>query len=192
MAKIYRLAFVFFVGCCLISGSSLYAHSTGARSGSVQNKHSKEFASDTILIHKYIKLASDNLYYDANKAVLYAQQTLRLSQKHQWAKGKIIAYDLLSTYYLIDGSYDILRQISNEILILSQKENMPLYTANAKRFLGETSAEFKQFDASLANFQSAIKIYTELKQDSAKAVCLENLGNFYREKLGISAGIEIL
>jgi NarL family two-component system sensor histidine kinase LiaS len=136
MAKIHRLAFIFIVGYCLLFGSSGYAQDSGAKSEFVQNKPSKSFVSDTILIHKYIKLASSNLYYDAGKAVLYSQQILRLAQKHQWAKGKIIAYDLLSTYYLIDGSYDILRQISNEILILSQKENLPLYTANARRFLG--------------------------------------------------------
>ncbi|MFC6191951.1 tetratricopeptide repeat protein [Dyadobacter subterraneus] len=124
-----------------------------------------------------------NLYFDADKAVLYAQQILRLSQKHQWSKGKIMAYDLLCTYYIIDGSYDILREISNEILLLSQKENLPLYTANAKRFQGESSAEYKQFDVALANFQSAFNIYNNLKLDSAKAVCLENIGNFYREKL---------
>ncbi|WP_159472982.1 tetratricopeptide repeat protein [Dyadobacter sp. 3J3] len=130
-----------------------------------------------------------NLYFDADKAVLYSQQILRLAQKHQWSKGKIMAYDLLCTYYIIDGSYDILREISNEILILSQKENLPLYTANAKRFQGESSAEYKQFDLSLANFQSAFKIYSDMKQDSSKAVCLENIGNFYREKLDYTQAI---
>jgi NarL family two-component system sensor histidine kinase LiaS len=183
MAKFYRIAFTFLVGYCWLFGSLSFAQITGAKSQLIPSKPLKDFASDTLVIHKYIKLASRNLYYDASKAVLYSQEILRLAQKHQWAKGKIIAYDLLSTYYLIDGSYDILRQISNEILVLSQNENLPLYTANAKRFLGETSAEFKQFDAALTNFSSALKIYTELKQDSSKAVCLENLGNCYREKL---------
>ncbi len=35
------------------------------------------------------------------------QTWLRLSQKHQWGEGKLLAYNLLSSYYLLDGSYDV-------------------------------------------------------------------------------------
>ena len=183
MAKLYKFGFVIFA-CFFLSG--IYpGFAEGARKDSDfdQTKYSKNFPADTLLIHKYHKLASYYLYYDAEKALMYSQQILRLAQKHQWAKGKILAYDLLSSYYVIDGSYDILRQVSNEILILSQKAEMPLYTANAKRFLSEASAEYKQFESAQANLQSAIEIYTALSQDSLKAVSLETLGNFYREKL---------
>ncbi|WP_170982919.1 tetratricopeptide repeat-containing sensor histidine kinase [Dyadobacter frigoris] len=183
MAKFYSLAFILLVYVNLFEGFTSFAQTSRTQEVVVRSKYSTSFPKDTVLIYKYRKLALDNLYYDADKAVVYAQQILRLSQKHQWPKGKIMAYDLLCTYYIIDGSYDILREISNEILILSQKENLPLYTANAKRFLGESAAEYKQFDTSLANFQSAFKIYSSLKLDSSKAVCLENIGNFYREKL---------
>ncbi|MEO6685756.1 MAG: hypothetical protein ABIN24_07320, partial [Dyadobacter sp.] len=183
MAKLYSLAFILLVYVNLFEGNSSFAQTSRADESLVQSKFSTNFPKDTLLIYKYRKLAQQNLYFDADKAVLYSQQILRLAQKHQWSKGKIMAYDLLCTYYIIDGSYDILREISNEMLILSQKENLPLYTASAKRFLGESAAEYKQFDLSFANFQSAFKIYNDMKQDSSKAACLENIGNFYREKL---------
>ncbi|MCF0058708.1 tetratricopeptide repeat protein [Dyadobacter sp. CY356] len=183
MARIYSLILVLLVYANPFEGISSIAQTSGSSERSAQLKYAADFPKDTVLIYKYRKLAVQNLHVDADKAVLYAQQILRLSQKHQWSKGKIMAYDLLCTYYIIDGSYDILREIANEILILSQKENLSLYTANAKRFLGETGAEYKQFDAALANFQSAFKIYKTLKLDSAQAVTLENIGNFYREKL---------
>lgn len=183
MAKIYSLAFILLVYVNLFEGNSCFAQTSRANEGLVQSKYSINFPQDTVLIYKYRKLAMQNLYFDADKAVLYAQQILRIAQKHQWSKGKIMAYDILCTYYIIDGSYDILREIANEILILSQKENLPLYTANAKRFLGESAAEYKQFDLALSNFQSAFKIYNNMNLDSSQAVCLENIGNFYREKL---------
>jgi NarL family two-component system sensor histidine kinase LiaS len=183
MAELYKYIFIFLVFSFLLKEHSIFAQSARTVQEIESSKKRQSFSADTVLIHKYARLASVNLYYDAGKAVGYAQQILRLSQRNHWAKGKIIAYDLLNTYYLIDGSYDILREISNEILVLSQKENLPIYTANAKRFLGETAAEFKQFDLALANYQSALKIYTDLKQDSANAVCVESLGNFHREKL---------
>ena len=183
MAKIYSLILTLLLYANLFEGTPCIAQASQSGDGSSRSKFAANFPQDTVLIYKYRKLATQNLHVDADKAVLYAQQILRLSQKHQWSKGKIMAYDLLCTYYIIDGSYDILREIANEILIISQKENLPFYTANAKRFLGETHAEYKQFDAALSNFQSAYKIYNTLKLDSAKAVTLENIGNFYREKL---------
>lgn len=190
MAKLYSLVLILLVYVNLFEGESSFAQTSREIDGLAHSKYSKTFPQDTVLIYKYRKLAMQNLYFDADKAVLYAQQILRLAQKHQWSKGKIMAYDVLCTYYIIDGSYDILREISNEILILSQKENLPLYTANAKRFLGESSAEYKQFDLALSNFQSAFKIYNNMNMDSSKAVCLENMGNFYREKLEYPKAIQ--
>lgn len=182
MAKFYRFLFLFIFYFFLTGSHSGFAQTAVAESNKVVSKDNKIFSFDTILVHKYYKLAWSNLYYDSEKSLIYAQQILRLSQKHQWSKGTMMAYDLMSSYYLIDGSYDILREVSNEILALSKKTDMPLYTANAKRFLAEASAEYKQFDAAQVNLQSAIEIYTTLRQDSLRAVCLETLGNFHREK----------
>jgi NarL family two-component system sensor histidine kinase LiaS len=183
MAKLYRLAFIIFL-CFFLSGTYPgYAGSTRKKAESGLAKYAKDFPADTLRFHKYRKLANHYLHYDAEKSLMYAQQLLRLAQKHQWPKGKILAYDMLCNYYLLDGSYDILKQMSNEILTLSQKSDMPIYTANAKRFLAEAGAEYKQFDTAQANLQSALEIYTTLNHDSLQAVCLETFGNFYREKL---------
>lgn len=141
-----------------------------------------DFAEDTILILKYHKLAATYLYQDAEKAMFYSKHVLRLSQKHQWSKGKVLAYNILSTYYLLDGSYDILRELSNETMALSKQQNFPLYTAHAKRFLAESYSEYRQWDSAQINYDQAIKIFTALKADSSRATCLENMGNSYREK----------
>lgn len=138
------------------------------------------FAEDTVLILKYHQFAKEYLFQDAEKAMFYAKHVLRLSQKHQWSKGKILAYNLLSTYYLLDGSYDVLRELSNETMTLSK--NMPLYTAHAKRFLAESYSEYRQWDSARINYRQAIAIFEELGEDSAAATCLDNLGNSYREK----------
>lgn len=138
------------------------------------------FAEDTVLILKYHQFAKEYLFQDAEKAMFYSKHVLRLSQKHQWSKGKILAYNLLSTYYLLDGSYDVLRELSNETMTLSK--NMPLYTAHAKRFLAESYSEYRQWDSARINYRQAIAIFEKLGEDSAAATCLDNLGNSYREK----------
>ena len=183
MAKLYRFGFVIFTCFFLIGIRAGFAESTGKDSDFDQSAYAKNFPADTLLIYKYHKLASYYLYYDAERSFIYSKQILRLAQKHQWPKGKIIAYDLLSSYYSIDGSYDILTQVSNEVLTLSKRAGMPLYTASAMRFLAEANSEHKQFEFAQENLQSAIEICTSLGQDSLKALCLETLGNVYREKL---------
>lgn len=142
----------------------------------------ENFAEDTVLILKYHKLSSSYLFLDAEKAMFYAKYVLRLSQKHEWSKGKILAYNLLSTYYLLDGSYDVLRELSNETMILSKQIGMPFYTGQAKRFLAESYSEYRQWDSARINYKQAIQIFKTLGADSARATCLESLGNSYREK----------
>jgi signal transduction histidine kinase len=138
------------------------------------------FAEDTVLILKYHKFAREYLFQDAEKAMFYAKHVLRLSQKHQWSKGKILAYNTLSTYYLLDGSYDVLRELSNETMTLSKQ--MPLYTAHAKRFMAESYSEYRQWDSAQINYRQAMEVFQKLGEDSATATCLDNLGNSYREK----------
>jgi signal transduction histidine kinase len=115
--------------------------------------------------------------------MLYAKHILRLSQKHEWDKGKILAYNLLSSYYLLDGDSDVLRELSNETLILSKRLDMPLYTAYAKRFLAESYSEYRQWDSARINYDQASAIFTRLGVDSARILILENIGNCYRDKL---------
>ncbi|QRR04019.1 tetratricopeptide repeat protein [Dyadobacter sandarakinus] len=140
------------------------------------------FAEDTVLINQYHQFASSYLFMDAEKAMFYAKFVLRLSQKHQWAKGKVLAYNLLSTYYLLDGSYDILRGLSNETIMLSRQLHMPFYTAHAQRFLAESYGEYRQWDSARVNYNRAISTFKALGADSSQAMCLENLANSFREK----------
>ena len=185
MNEFYKLILLFSLGCVL---SFSQCTSTGQGKGAkrtvevVESKPQEGFAEDTALIYKYHKLASEYLFQDAEKSMFYSKHVLRLSQKHQWGKGKLLAYNLLSTYYLLDGSYDVLRELSNETITLSRQLNLPMFTAHGKRFLGESYSEYRQWDSSRINYEHAVHIFTGLKADSSLALSIENLGNCYREK----------
>ena len=183
MGDFFRLVSVLIVAT-LLSGSqctSIFQNTTAADKADVVTAMPvKGFAEDTVLILKYHAFAKDYLFQDAEKAMFYAKHVLRLSQKHQWSKGKILAYNLLSTYYLLDGSYDVLRELSNETMTLSK--DLPLYTAHAKRFMAESYSEYRQWDSARINYRQAIEIFQKLGEDSARATCLDNLANSYREK----------
>lgn len=183
MGNLYRLLTILSLAT-LVSGSRCTSGSADApvaqKKEIVESMPVAGFAEDTVLILKYHQFAKEYLFQDAEKAMFYSKHVLRLSQKHQWSKGKILAYNLLSTYYLLDGSYDVLRELSNETMTLSK--NMPLYTAHAKRFLAESYSEYRQWDSARINYRQAIAIFEKLGEDSAAATCLDNLGNSYREK----------
>lgn len=144
----------------------------------------ENFAEDTVLILKYNKLATDYLFQDAERAMFYAKFVLRLAQKHQWGKGKLLAYNVLSTYYLFDGSYDILRELSNESLTLSKNLDQPFFTGHAKRFMAESYSEYRHWDSARINYEQSIKIFADFGStaDSSRAISLDNMGNCYRDK----------
>ncbi|MCF2490909.1 tetratricopeptide repeat-containing sensor histidine kinase [Dyadobacter sp. CY347] len=183
MGNLYRLLTILSLAA-LVSGSRCTSVSDNeniaAKNEVVEAMPVEGFAEDTVLILKYHQFAKEYLFQDAEKAMFYSKHVLRLSQKHQWNKGKILAYNLLSTYYLLDGSYDVLRELSNETMTLSK--HMPLYTAHAKRFLAESYSEYRQWDSARINYRQAFAIFKELGEDSSAATCLDNLGNSYREK----------
>jgi NarL family two-component system sensor histidine kinase LiaS len=114
--------------------------------------HQPDFAKDTVLINQYLALAKSYLYTDAEKTMENAKLVLKLSQKQDWAKGKIKAYNILSTFYLMDGSYDVLRELSSETNILAQRLNLPIYSAHARRFIAESYSEFRQWDSAQVNY----------------------------------------
>lgn len=185
MNEFYKLVLFLLVGSAL-AGSQ--CTSTGGQKAARTQEElfaaipQEDFAEDTALIYKYHKLASRYLFQDAEKSMFYSKHVLRLSQKHQWGEGKLLAYNLLSSYYLLDGSYDVLRELSNETMTLSGQLNLPMYTGHARRFLGESYSEYRQWDSSRINYEQAVQIFTRLKADSSRALSIENLGNCYREK----------
>jgi signal transduction histidine kinase len=194
MIDIYKLILLLLLGS-LLSGSQCTMTGSGGKlspdADIVEAIPQEDFAEDTVLIYKYHRLASNYLFQDAEKSMFYSKHVLRLSQKHQWGKGKLLAYNLLSTYYLLDGSYDVLRELSNETMTLSRQLKMPMYTGHAKRFLGESYSEYRQWDSSRINYEQAVQIFANLKADSSHALAVENLGNCYREKSKYDIAIKL-
>lgn len=193
MNEFYKLILLFSFGCMLSAAQCTSIGQNGQTKSAevVESKPQENFAEDTVLINNYYKLGSEYLFQDAEKSMFYAKNVLRLSQKHQWGKGKLLAYNLLSTYYLLDGSYDVLRELSNETITLSRQLNLPGFTAHGKRFLGESYSEYRQWDSSRINYEHAVQMFTRLKADSSLALSIENLGNCYREKSMYDVAIKL-
>jgi NarL family two-component system sensor histidine kinase LiaS len=186
MTTLYKLGILLILSL-LLAGlqctSSDLRPSVTQRSGvNLSENHQADFVKDTIRMYECLALAKLHLYKDAEKTMLNAKEVLKLSQKHQWSKGKILAYNLLSTFYLMDGSYDLLRELSNETLLLAQKQHLPLYTAHAKRFIAESYSEYRQWDSARVNYEHALATFRDMRDDSSTAICLENMGNMYREQ----------
>ena len=184
MVKYYNLVLLLFSGF-LLSGSqcSRVDNATGTQPYQLPQFFKEgNFVNDTLLIQKFCDQAKYYLYLDVTRAMQDAKQALKLSQKYQWNKGKLISNNLISTCYLLDGSYDVLREVANETFNLAKSQQENIYTAHAKRFLGESYSEYQEWDSARVNFQYAIKIFEKMGQDSAMAVSMESLGNSFRDR----------
>lgn len=186
MTTLYKLGVLCSVALLLTGIKCVPFDTEVSSSNSVEplflENHQPDFAEDTVRIYEYLALAKSFLNHDADKTISNAKLVLQLSQKHQWNKGKILAYNVLSTFYLKDGSYDLLRELSNETLILSTRLKMPMYTGHALRFMAESYSEYRQWDSAQVNYEHALKTFVEIGDDSSRAICLENMGNMHREQ----------
>jgi NarL family two-component system sensor histidine kinase LiaS len=186
MVTLYKLGTLLIISV-LLAGSQCTSfdsktHSPNNAEFDLPERHQADFVQDTLQIYKYLAAAKSFLYQDAEKTILNAKLMLKLSQKHQWNKGKVLSYNILSTFYLMDGSYDLLRELSNETMLLAEKQHLPLYVGHAKRFVAESYSEYRQWDSARVNYEHALMIFQEMKDDSSKALCLENMGNMHREQ----------
>jgi signal transduction histidine kinase len=183
MSNFYRF-FLFCFFAFLLTGSQC---TTLKISKSAVTSHSSptaqaNFTADTIEFHRLCQITRQHLFQDVRKAREYATRALKLSQRIKWDEGKLISYNLISSAYLLDGSYDVLRELANETFTLAKTTGLPVYTAHAKRFLGESYSEYREWDSAQINYDYAIKVFEKLGEDSARAVCLESLGSCFREK----------
>lgn len=183
MITLYRLLFIFLVAAFLSGAQCQYFSNENVKSPSDHNEeHKEDFASDTVFFYHFYKVAAANLYLDANRTMFNAKEALQLAQKHDWGQGKILIYNLLSTFYLLDGSYDVLRELSGETMVLAGRMKQPFYYAHAQRFLAESFAEYRHFDSARVFYESALKTFAKMGEDSSRALCLENMGNMYRDE----------
>ncbi len=178
MNAFYKLG-LFFSLAILLAGAKCSSFKS-SKSGLLTGEST--FADDTVKINEFLGLARANLYHDAKKTILNVNEALKLAQKHSWGKGKIQAYNILSSFYLMEGSYDLLRELSNETMLISSQLDMPLYTAHAIRFMGESYAEYRLWDSAQVNYENALFRFVQMGDDSSRALCLENMANLSRER----------
>jgi signal transduction histidine kinase len=181
MSVILRLISICCIGF-LLAGSRCSTIKTSINETRHTAIHAAPLPTDTLRVHKLCQLSRYYLHQDVTKAMGFANQALTLSQQCQWNKGKLMSYNLISSCYLLNGTFDVLRELANETLKLAEETGLAAYAGHAKRFVGEGYAEYREIDSARINFDSAIKIFDELGEDSAKAVCLESVGSWFREQ----------
>jgi NarL family two-component system sensor histidine kinase LiaS len=181
MANFFRLV-LFFLCAILLAGSQCSTEKNSSIDSELQTDEQQRFSKDSIEFQKLCKETRVFLFKDVKKARELATQALKLSQTMKWDEGKLISYNLISSAYLLDGTYDVLRELANETFTLAKTTGLTVYTAHARRFLGESYSEYREWDSARIHYDYAIKIFAKLGEDSARAVCIESLANCYREK----------
>ncbi|HEV7348098.1 tetratricopeptide repeat protein [Telluribacter sp.] len=150
-------------------------------------KQAPAFQRDTLLVHAYADAAFYYLHKDSRFLEEYAQKALRLAQKNNWKKGKVIAYYALGYSYLHKVDYDALMAMATEIYLLSEKENLPIYSAHSARFMGLCYTEYTRWnvarwDSARNYYNKALKIYKEVGKDGLVAEGYVDIANSYRDR----------
>lgn len=175
----FSLAYVFFY----LAGTSSFATTPKDLLQIIKQLEAQpsSYSRDTLLIEKYYAFAYDNLYRDAVLSTQYGQKALKLAQLRQWDKGKVLAYNVLSHYYFLNDDLDLLMELATESIDLLHRRRMPVYKAEAYRFIAHAYSEYFKPDSAYSYYQKALGIIRKEKQDSLQAAYLEDLGNHFRD-----------
>jgi hypothetical protein len=144
MKKSITLYFKLFLGVFIFLSSTWAAQANGifATIDSLE-KQPSSLNRDTLLIQAYYDAAMYNLFQDFQNINVYGQRALKLAENREWKKGILLAYDILGTYHIINGDFDIVTELATENMSLAGKLNQPLYEAHSRRLLAEIYGKFR-------------------------------------------------
>lgn len=139
-------------------------------------------ANDTLIIQTLDKISLQYYFkadYKISKEI--ANTILDLSNKINWDKGKILAYQNLSNNdYKLGNTQEVIR-VNYEILSLAEKNNYELYKLNAWRIIADTNNWFDRRDSSIVIYKKIIPLFLKLKRDFEAGICYLNMATTIKD-----------
>jgi two-component system, NarL family, sensor histidine kinase LiaS len=176
--------------CCLLAigwGTS-FAYTTTADSvrifSTIRQLESRKpsFHRDTQLVHQYRDAAFYFLLQDSRFVEKFAFKALKIAQENKWEKGKLIAYDVLVNYYLIDADYDQVMELATANYVSALHLNERVYKAKAMMYMAHSFLEYQRMDSAAIYYKETLAEFKKVGRDSLIAAGHESLANFYRLK----------
>jgi tetratricopeptide (TPR) repeat protein len=145
---------------------------------------------DTVKVNQYNKIA--DLYKEINpdQTFLYAQKALAISLKKEYHSGLANAYLNKGNASIILGDYDnalkFFKNAQSEFRIALQKETneKQIKTGLARSYAssGVVFSEQSDYTSALKNYEEALKLYQQIKENTGISKALNNIGILYKSQ----------
>lgn len=141
----------------------------------------KHTASDSVRANLLIKISSNSMHEDPNKAMRYVDEALNINQAISNKKGEAYAYRQFGNIYYVKadnlGAMEVYQKaLGIAKIIRDSKLEISLYNN-----LGNIYADLKQNKKALENYNALLKSSKEQKDNSGQIKALCNIGIIYND-----------
>lgn len=155
---------------------------------------------DTLKADRYNKIADLYKEIDPDKTFFYAQKAIVISLKKEYHFGLATAYVNKGNASIILGNYEdalkFFKDAQTEFKTALEKETnkkrIKSGLARAYASSGVVYSEQSDYTSSLKNYEKALKIYQEIKEQTGVSKTLNNIGILYKSQLKYPKALQYL
>jgi len=148
------------------------------------------FEADTGSVLLYNQLSYQYLYDNADSALYYAKQALRISQTQKFISGQARSWQNIGRAYYVIGNYDLSMDAATRLSSLSHQINFVPGIAGGYLMAGLIYQAQDKHPEALADFNKALSLFIALKDSSQVDKVYLNLGISYDDSGDFSRAIE--
>lgn len=143
-------------------------------------------------VDSLIKMSISYFQISADSGMFLSQKALRISELHNYEKGRIAALRGIAVFYNQLNKYDYARDYIKSALNFAQKLGDKRILAGVYFSNGFIEAENTHFDKAYEAYYHASEIYLQLGDSSRYAYVLNNIANVYNYNGEEEKALEIL
>ena len=144
------------------------------------------FEADSSSVILYNQLSYLYLYENADSALYYAQQALRLAQSQNFISGEARSWQNIARAYYVIGNYDLSMDAATRLSSLSHQVNYVPGIAGSYLITGLIYQAQNKPPEALADFNKALQLFTALKDSSQVDKIYLDLGISYDDSRDFS------
>lgn len=137
-----------------------------------------KFPEDIIKAYNQLFLLSFNTGNN-KKALLYANQGLKIALEQNYNKSAAIIYSNISLIYMKMGDYEKANEYNYRALRVFQELNDTLHIARSKLNIGLVNIALKDYDKALLNITQAQEEFRIIDDQQGYSISLTNIGLIY-------------
>jgi len=148
------------------------------------------FEADTGSVLLYNQLSYLYLYENADSALYYAKQALRLAQSQNFISGQARSWQTIGRAYYVIGDYDLSMDAATKLSSLSHQVNYVPGIAGGYLIAALIYQAQNKHSEALADFSKALQMFTALKDSSQVDKIYLDLGINYDDSGDFSRAFE--